>query len=160
MPPLRSRPGDIGPLVMHFLARYAAENGKAIHGITDEALARLQQYEWPGNVRELENAIERAVVVCPGDTIRLSDLAPSITPATGQTPRGYPPIPGSSLADLERFAILTTLEHFGGATSRAADMLRISPRKIQYKLQEYRGEAPKPRPGGSAPTDEPDSAEP
>jgi DNA-binding NtrC family response regulator len=137
MPPLRARPGDVGPLAMHFLAKYSAENSKSVKHISDEALDRLVHHAWPGNVRELENAIERAVVVCQGDTVRPADLAPSIVGTVGRPGPGYPPVPGSTLADLERFAILTTLEHCGGATSRAAEMLGISPRKIQYKLHEY-----------------------
>src|SRR5262249_33878192 len=126
-------------LAMHFLRRYAAENEKPIAGFDDDALRRLARYDWPGNVRELENAIERAVVVCRGDAIRAADLAPSIVvaeSAQGQAAAG-PAIPAASLAELEKYATLKTLEHTGGSTSRAAEMLGISTRKIQYKLHEY-----------------------
>jgi DNA-binding NtrC family response regulator len=136
MPPLRARPSDIALLASFFLTKYAQENDKKITGITDAALERLAAYNWPGNVRELENAIERAVVVARGDQIRPEDLAPSIVPA-GAAARGIPPIPGASLPELERYAILRTLEHTGGSTSRAAEILQISTRKIQYKLHEY-----------------------
>jgi len=138
MPPLRQRTSDIGLLAEHFLARYAKENGKTIKGFTEGATEKLLRYPWPGNVRELENAIERAVVVCRGELIRPEDLAVT-APDEGSAIRaaGYPPVPGSSLASLERFAILKTLEHVGGSTSRAAELLGISPRKIQYKLQAY-----------------------
>jgi two-component system, NtrC family, response regulator AtoC len=136
VPPLRSRPSDIPLLATHFLANYAKENGKTITGFTDVALARLVRYAWPGNVRELENAVERAVVVCRGDQIRPEDLAPSILPSELAS-EGGPQIPGATLADLEKYAILKTLEHTGGSTSRAAEILKISPRKIQYKLHEY-----------------------
>jgi DNA-binding NtrC family response regulator len=136
MPPLRARPSDVPPLASHFLKKYAAENGKEISGFSDAALERLVRYNWPGNVRELENAIERAVVVCRGSKVGPEDLAPSILPA-GNQPPGMPPIPGASLPELERFAILKTLEHTGGSTSRAAEILKISARKIQYKLHEY-----------------------
>jgi DNA-binding NtrC family response regulator len=54
-----------------------------------------------------------------------------------------PPVPGSTVAELERYAILKTLEHTGGSTSRAADMLGISPRKIQYRMREYSGGPPR-----------------
>jgi DNA-binding NtrC family response regulator len=136
IPPLRSRTSDIPLLAAHFLERYAKENGKAIRGFADEALERLVRYPWPGNVRELENAVERAVVVTRGDQVRPEDLSPSILAAKG-APDGMPPIPGSTLADLEKYAILKTLEHTGGSTSRASEILQISPRKIQYKLHEY-----------------------
>ena len=139
MPPLRQRPSDIGALAHHFLSRYAAENGKALTGFADGAMEKLLRYPWPGNVRELENAIERAVIICRGETIHPEDLMVAAIDAAAekQTPSGYPPVPGSSLAELERFAILKTLEHAGGSTSRAASILGISPRKIQYKLQSY-----------------------
>src|SRR5262249_53775150 len=139
MPALRQRTSDIGLLAQHFLFRYAKENGKSINGFTDGALEKMLRYPWPGNVRELENAVERAVVICRGETIRAEDLA--VTTAEDSDGKkaaaDYPPVPGSSLAALERFAILKTLEHVGGSTSRAADILGISPRKIQYKLQAY-----------------------
>jgi DNA-binding NtrC family response regulator len=144
VPPLRARPSDIPLLATHFLKKYAKENNKDINGFTDEALARLARYSWPGNVRELENAIERAVVICRGDAVRPEDLSPAIVAAApGQDPAA-PPIPGSSLAELERYAILKTLEHTGGSTSRAAEILGISPRKIQYRLHEYQDGGKKP----------------
>jgi DNA-binding NtrC family response regulator len=136
VPPLRERPSDIPLLATHFLRRYAGENGKAVAGFTDEALEALKSYAWPGNVRELENAVERAVVVTRADEIRVADLAPAIVTST-RSERGLPVVPGATLAELERHAILKTLEHTGGSTSRAADILGISTRKIQYKLHEY-----------------------
>ncbi|MEW5853802.1 MAG: sigma-54 dependent transcriptional regulator [Myxococcota bacterium] len=145
MPPLRERPSDIPLLAMHFLRKYAGENGKEIQGFSDDALAKLMRHPWAGNVRELENAIERAVVICRGETVRVEDLAPIITdraeavpgaaPVSGNS--GLPPVPGSTLAELEKYAILKTLEHTGGSTSKAADILGISTRKIQYKLHDY-----------------------
>jgi DNA-binding NtrC family response regulator len=140
MPPLRARPSDIPMLAAHFLQRYAKENGKQVSSFSDAALERLVGYTWPGNVRELENAIERAVVVCRGEAIQPSDLAPAIAPVAGAAaPDGMPAIPGSTLAALEKYAILKTLEHTGGSTSKASEILGISPRKIQYKLHEYQG---------------------
>ena len=142
MPPLRARPSDIPQLAAHFLAKYAAENGKAIEGFSDDALARLANYEWPGNVRELENAIERAVVVCRKPRIGVEDFTASIA-AAARRPDGMPEVPGARMDQLERFAILKTLEHTGGSTSRAAEILGISPRTIQYRLQQYGREGEK-----------------
>jgi DNA-binding NtrC family response regulator len=135
LPPLRKRKRDIPALATFFLKRYASENGKANLSMGAEALEQLAAYAWPGNVRELENAIERAVVLCDGALIEPRHLPSSIVPA--QPPAGPPPVPGSSIADLERHAILTTLEACAGSTSRAALILGISTRKIQYKLHEY-----------------------
>ncbi|HEX4458056.1 MAG TPA: sigma-54 dependent transcriptional regulator [Polyangia bacterium] len=137
MPPLRARPSDITLLASHFLRRYTQENGKTIEGFSDDALACLASYGWPGNVRELENAIERAVVICKKGQIGVEDLTPAIARATAKRPDGMPQVPGATMAELERWAILKTLEQAGGSTSRAAEVLGISPRTIQYRLQEY-----------------------
>jgi DNA-binding NtrC family response regulator len=135
IPPLRARIEDVAPLAMFFLSRYAEENGKRIDGFDEEALGLLEAYGWPGNVRELENAIERAVVLCDEPLVSRRHLPANIAPR--QDNDGPPLIPGSSLDDIERFAILRTLEMCGGSTSKAAAVLGISSRKIQYKLHEY-----------------------
>jgi DNA-binding NtrC family response regulator len=135
IPPLRERASDIAPLAMFFLARYAEENGKRIEGFDDEALALLSAYAFPGNVRELENAIERAAVLCDEAVIGKRHLPSNIAPKSQAM--GVPQIPGSSIDEIERYAILTTLEMCGGSTSKAAALLGISARKIQYKLHEY-----------------------
>jgi len=139
MPPLRTRPSDIPLLAMRFLQKYAAENEKTIHGFSDAALTALSHYAWPGNVRELENVVERAVVICRGDEIGVGDLSANVAKDISRSADGTPQIPGASLAELERYAILRTLEHTGGSTSRAAAMLGISVRTIQYRLHEYAG---------------------
>ncbi len=137
LPPLREKRADIGPLASFFLGRYAKENGRNIEGITEQAHKVLASYDWPGNVRELENVVERAVVLCEGPLVDLRHLPPSLVPADQRD--GPPPIPGSTIQDLERYAILKTLEACGGSTSKAASILGVSPRKIQYKLHEYSG---------------------
>jgi two-component system, NtrC family, response regulator AtoC len=135
LPPLRERRGDVPALASFFLRRYAAENGKSIETFADDALRTLVEYHWPGNVRELENVVERAVVLCDGARIDKRQLPPSVVPSPERD--GPPAIPGSTIADLERYAILKTLEACGGSTSQAATVLGVSPRKIQYKLHEY-----------------------
>jgi DNA-binding NtrC family response regulator len=136
IPPLRERPGDVPALAAFFLRRYAEENGKRLEGFSAEALADLGAYAWPGNVRELEHAVERAVVLTDGPRVERRHLPPLV--ATSAEGEGPPPVPGSSIYELERYAILKTLEACGGSTSKAATLLGISPRKIQYKLHEYR----------------------
>jgi DNA-binding NtrC family response regulator len=135
IPPLRERPEDIAPLAMFFLARYAEENGKRIDGFEEDALGLLRAYKWPGNVRELENAVERAVVLCDEPRIGRRHLPANIAPK--KEGHGTPQIPGASIDEIERYAILKTLEMCGGSTSKAAAVLGISSRKIQYKLHEY-----------------------
>ena len=92
-------------------------------------------------MRELENAIERAVVLCAGERLDADDL-----PFEASEPvAGALRIPGSTMAEIERFAILKTLEAVDGSTSRAAELLDISVRTIQYRLTEY-GVTPTRRP--------------
>ncbi len=134
MPPLRLRGGDVMVLATHFLRRFAEENRKRVDGFTDRARAKVLTYRWPGNVRALENAIERAVVLCEGTEIDEEDLPFESIPDT----LGGLRVPGATMAELERYAILTTLEAVGGSTSRAAEILDISVRTIQYRLNEYR----------------------
>jgi transcriptional regulator with GAF, ATPase, and Fis domain len=138
MPPLRDRRGDIPALAQFFFDRFNRENAKHLEGFTAEALEVLASHDWPGNVRELENAVERAVVMAQGPRVEPRHLPPTVVPRAGATTAsGAPPIPGSTLVDIERHAILSTLESTGGSTSRAAEILGISVRKIQYKLHEY-----------------------
>ena len=133
LPPLRARPSDVLPLAAHFLQKFSRENGKLIAGFDAAAIARILSYRWPGNVRELENVIERAVVLCDSKLVGDKCLPAGV----GATPRGAIRIPGATMDEIERYAILTTLEACGGKTTRAAQMLDISVRKIQYKLHEY-----------------------
>jgi two-component system NtrC family response regulator/two-component system response regulator HydG len=142
IPSLCERGGDIPLLAEHFLRKYADANRKELHGISDEAMALLLGHAWPGNVRELENAMERAVVLADVPILQPSHF-PTLRRQAAAAP-GSPEarstgiaIPGSSLEQIEREAILRTLESVGGSTSRAAAVLKISPRKIQYKMKEY-----------------------
>ena len=165
LPPLRERREDIPLLADFFLRRFAKDANKTLTGFTPEALQTLTTYPWPGNVRELENAIERAVVLAAGPLVgrehlslpgAVAALPPSPAPshlggattsasplvqAPATQPSAYGPqpvIPGSTLADIEKFAILSSLEVCGGSTHRAAAMLDVSVRMIQYRLREYR----------------------
>ena len=136
MPPLREKASDISLLIEHFTEKYAKENDKQIDGLSPEALAALMAYDWPGNVRELENMIERAVVMCNDKTIGRS-FFPILSDGKDRDLTEMPPIPGSSLQDIEKYSIQKTLESVGGNRTRAAEILRISLRKIQYKLKEF-----------------------
>jgi len=135
VPPLRARPSDIPVLARHFLEQYASENARAIEGFTPQAERAMLTYPWPGNVRELQHAVEQAVVFAEGDRIDTEDLP------IHASPQDVPPlslmIPGVTLAELERYAILRTLESVGGSRSKAAEILGISRRTIQYRLAEW-----------------------
>jgi two-component system response regulator HydG len=133
MPPLRIRPGDVALLADHFLRKYAAENGKDVRSISPAAMKRIVEHTWPGNVRELENVIERAVVMTQTSEISDSDIPASL----GSTAHVGVRVPGSSFAEIEKHAIISTLEAVGWSTTRAARMLDISVRTIQYRLHDY-----------------------
>jgi DNA-binding NtrC family response regulator len=137
LPPLRSRTEDIPLLTEMFVRRYAEANGKRVEGLTPAALAALMGSPWPGNVRQLEHAIERAIILAHGPKLDL-DLFPALPQADERAPStDGPHVPGSSMDDLERDAIIRTMESVGGSVSRAAAILKISPRTIQYKMKRY-----------------------
>ena len=139
VPPLRVRVGDVSLLAAHFLIKFAAENDRIIRGFTGDALDRMLAYAWPGNVRELENALERAVVTCRAADIGVEDLPPDIAGAE-RSAGSIPTVPGATLAEVERHAIVSTLEHTGGCTSRAAEILGVSVRTVQNRLRRYRNQ--------------------
>ncbi len=145
IPALRERPVDLPVLAQHFLKKYALQNAKDVRSFSDEAMTLLLRHSWPGNVRQLENAIERAVVLTEQPVLNVSHF-PTLRGALEPVEHAHSgiSIPGSSLALIEREAILRTVESVGGSTSRAAKVLGISPRKIQYKLKDYHADARTP----------------
>jgi transcriptional regulator with PAS, ATPase and Fis domain len=134
LPPLRDRKGDLPVLIEHFLAHFTAQYGRQIAGLTERAMARLLEYSWPGNVRELENCLEQAVLLGDGPLLDIAHF-PSI--GRGRVhPSAFVPT-GLPLRELEKWYILQTLQQVGGNRSRAAKVLEISVRGLQYKLQRY-----------------------
>jgi len=140
MPPLRERgKADIMLLVDHFAQRFAKESGKAIFRIDTPAIDMLTAYHWPGNVRELENVIERAVVLAEGDVIHGHHLPPSL-----QMNR-YAPAPThessgdfqTRVANFEIELITEALKDASGNQTKAAEMLGMTKRIIQYKIKLY-----------------------
>ncbi len=133
MPPLRLRGRDSLILAEHFLKRFVEENHVGIRGFTERARHKILQHRWPGNVRELENAMERAVVLCKGNTIDVDNLPFEGAPDV----QGGVRIPGSTMAEIERHAILSTVDAVEGSTSRAAEILDLSVRTVQYRMHTY-----------------------
>jgi DNA-binding NtrC family response regulator len=140
IPPLRERKEDIIPLVDHFLARFAAENGKEVSGVDRQARDLLLKYDFPGNVRELENIMERAVVITRSTLIGIGDLP--FGPENVGDSRAGETGEGSCLREevekLEVRMIRKALEDCGHNQSRAADGLGISERMLRYKLKKYK----------------------
>jgi two-component system, NtrC family, response regulator HydG len=137
LPPLRARKGDVPALAAHFLARCAATAGRPVESLSAGALSALFAYDWPGNVAELERVVERAVERCRGRELGTEDLSPVLQERTDEDAASAL-IPGATLFEIEREAILRTLDRVGGSTARAAEILGVSIRKIQYRLKEYR----------------------
>jgi len=139
LPPLRERREDILVLANHFLERFADRNQKSLAGISPEAQKRLLAYNWPGNVRELENAIERAAVMAPGDRIEATDIAvnPDITRLAHDDVASRLVQEGFAIEDFERKLIEASLAKTGGNQSRAAELLGLTRRTLQYRIEKY-----------------------
>jgi Nif-specific regulatory protein len=114
----------------------AREHNKTVKRISTPAIDMLMSYHWPGNVRELENCIERAVVACDDAVIHGHHLPPTL-----QTAEGSGTIPATSLtsavAALEREMISDALKTTRGNQARAARLLQVSERMINYKVRKY-----------------------
>jgi DNA-binding NtrC family response regulator len=147
LPPLRDRREDIPLLVDHFIAKYAAENGREMRGVQPEALVLLLDYPWPGNVRELENVIERAVVLASGPEIGV-DLLPE--PLQRQ---GLRIVPSAALQNaglsfyetmekFEREIILAGLRRVNGVQRRAASLLGLKATTLNEKIKRLKIEYP------------------
>ncbi len=131
MPPLRDRPEDITLLCSHFLEKFSALYGKEIEGFDDESMDFLKKKQWRGNVRELENVMQRAVFICSGRAISISDLM-----FDEMDSGGYINVNGS-IRDMEKELILQTLKDVDGNKTKAAKILGVSARTIRNKLNEY-----------------------
>jgi Nif-specific regulatory protein len=136
LPPLRERKTDILLLAEHFLTKYNRENKKAITRITTQAINMLMSYHWPGNVRELENCIERAVLVCHGDSLRSNDLPPTLQMAVSDNRSDTPGLI-STIDNLEQEMITDALKEHNGNQRIAAAQLRITERMMGYKIKKY-----------------------
>jgi DNA-binding NtrC family response regulator len=157
-PPLRERKEDLPALVEHFIRRFNAEEGKAIPGVTPEALAMLTAYDWPGNVRQLENSIFRAVVLSDGGALKPEDF-PQISGLTAPAmqagasvpevspPAGEPAAPPVVITDdagelrtleaIERDLIQYAIDHYAGHMSEVARRLGIGRSTLYRKVREY-----------------------
>ncbi|HKY38325.1 MAG TPA: sigma-54 dependent transcriptional regulator [Polyangiaceae bacterium] len=141
LPPLRERAEDIPLLAERFIARFAAEMGKDVVGLTPDGLRALTGHAFPGNVRELENVIERAVALSGSRVIGLGDLPESISGHAGAHAQTLLELPAEGLKlddvlnEAERRLLLEALERSGGVRKRAAELLGITFRSLRYRLQ-------------------------
>lgn len=149
IPPLRNRREDIPTLVRRFIARFSAEEGRTIRGISAEAMQLLQSFHWPGNVRQLENTMFRAVILCEGDEITLEHV-----PQVAQVVSGYevriPPLAATPapvpMAEREIVRVeikdpsaLTLLDSMGDVRPLGD----VESETIRFALEHYRGQMSK-----------------
>jgi two-component system, NtrC family, response regulator PilR len=143
LPALRERRDDIPLLAEHFLQKYREQVGKAVTGISQDAMTHLGAYDWPGNVRELENVVERAVALESSPMILPESLPPHILAPKPKGPvrAGTLPPAGFDLEEhvkgLERDYIAQALRRAGGVQVRAAELLGMSFRSFRYYAKKY-----------------------
>ena len=132
LPPLRDRPEDIGLLAHHFLGRFAQKYGRGLSGFDQSAVQAMQRHDWPGNVRELTHAVERAVLMADGDTIRIDHLglAPEAAGAAVS-------LDDMSLDEVEKILIGKALRRFDGNVSKAAEALGLSRGALYRRLEKH-----------------------
>ena len=137
VPPLRERKEDIPPLVDHFILKYSEKEGKKIEGISAEAMNHLLRYAFPGNIRELENAIERAVVFCGGNTITSADLPLFLKEKQEEEFEKEVKSLTEMVQRLEIKEIKKAMLESNGVKSKAARVLGITERMLGYKMKIY-----------------------
>lgn len=136
VPPLRARDGDIELLARYFLSVLNRDNNTR-KTISDDAVAKLTEYQWPGNVRELKNHIARAYVMCSGTEVTQACF-PKLLEEWEQTPDGAQAFTvGETLEDVERRLIYATLAYFNGNKRRTAESLGISLKTVYNRLCQY-----------------------
>jgi DNA-binding NtrC family response regulator len=157
VPPLRERLEDVPELARHFLARFAAEEGRPVRSISAEALVLLSRYAWPGNVRQLENAMFRAVVLSDGEELSVNELPQIAAHADGRNgaaaparPAAAPSPPGPVMLGAERTVPHTIAIGNGGLGIPAttdqgeirsleameADMIRLALGRYRWHMTE------------------------
>jgi DNA-binding NtrC family response regulator len=155
VPPLRQRRDDIKVLTEHFLRKHSANAPRPIK-LSDEARRLLLDYTWPGNVRQLESAIERALLLAEGDEITIEDLPVEIRATIqAETTGGFKlPPEGISFEELERSLLIQAMEQTGWNITRAAKLLGLSFRTMQYRLDKFEIKRPSRLKGNGDETDE------
>ena len=137
---LRDRRDDIPILVNHFLNKFSKEYLDAVQkSVTPRAISALRRYDWPGNVRQLENYLHRIFVLSENEAIDLDDLPPDISDGVPPPEDFQVEIPeqGVSLEDIMKEYIQVALSKTNGNQTKAAELLGISRRRLQNRIQNY-----------------------
>jgi transcriptional regulator with PAS, ATPase and Fis domain len=138
LPPLRERKEDILGLVQALLGRINSELNRKVTHITSDALSRLQAYDWPGNVRELENALMKAVAMCPTESLSVDLLPGEISGMNSGGEQQQPRVTGAiSLQAMEKAHIKYVLDLVGWHRGRACEILEISRPRLRRMMAQY-----------------------
>jgi DNA-binding NtrC family response regulator len=136
LPPLQERRNDIPELAEFFMNKYNREFGRRVKGIEAAAIKALGDYSWPGNIRQLESVIERAVLMCDNDSIRLKDVKGELR--TFQSPEFYDfdlPDEGLNFEELEVKLLKKAMTKANGVVAKAAKLLGMSYKTFWYRWE-------------------------
>jgi nitrogen regulation protein NR(I) len=153
LPALHERVSDIPLLGAHFVDKFNARLNKHVSGIEPDAMDRLISYSWPGNIRELENVLERAILFCDTQRVRVIDLPVEVREGVTESPRQAIPVTAgegrdgvstdglkeqvkAAMSRLEKELIVRALDQTGGNVTHAARLLKISRKGLQLKMKE------------------------
>src|SRR5918993_4480080 len=140
VPPLRERREDIPVLLNFFLKKHTRNTSRLIRGLTPEARTVMLEYAWSGNVRQLESAIERAILLAEADYITVEDLPLEVRQETRPQAEGAGfklPAEGVNFEDVERNLILQAMERTDYNITKAAKLLGLTFRTLQYRLEKF-----------------------
>jgi DNA-binding NtrC family response regulator len=139
VPPLRERRDDIPILIDFFLKKHTRNTSRLIRGLTPDARACMLAYAWPGNVRQLESAIERAILLAESDLISVEDLPLEVRQEARPVMEGAFKLPseGISFEDFERNLIMQAMERTDYNITKAAKLLGLTFRTLQYRLEKF-----------------------
>jgi len=139
LPPLRERGNDLKTLAEYFIKKYSQQSGIEVEGISKPALRLIMNYGWPGNVRQLESVIERSVLMAESNMIQPEDLPAEISAAAsnaGGLNIDLPP-EGIDFEALEKALIIKAMERADGVIGKAAPLLGMSYKTLQYRLDKF-----------------------
>ncbi len=139
VPPLRERREDIPVLIDFFLKKHTRNTSRLVRGLTPDTRKLMVDYAWPGNVRQLESAIERAILLCEGDLITIEDLPLEVRQESSPAAQGAFKLPpeGISFEDVERDLIMQAMEQTDYNITKAAKLLGLTFRTLQYRLEKF-----------------------
>ena len=147
LPPLRARREDIPLLATHFVRQYAQRLQRPVPTLSDEALEYLQKHAWPGNVRELAHRMHRAVIVCKGESIKVTDVLSAGTEGSALSSPSASPVEQAAEGEDEKQQIIAALEKANWVVSGArgaARLLGMTAQTLRYRMRKYEIQRSKP----------------